>query len=307
MLRASLLGLGAGTLAAALAALNGAGPIEAAPAAEPRPAYVALGGGMVDLAADNHGPGCFAPMLDELRRHPHWTLRIDELVATDVVSDEPDERRALLVIDAETATWRDGALPQNVSLTAAERRDALAAFALDCRIDESLPWGGYGGHYIGVALGEDGPPAATFPINAPVTVRLLELLGSIRARYVASRADDLQGFSLELAGTWPSDRDEQGRSIRSPHRVELRDRDLAPYNDLEDRLRLLDWAMTQPASLPADRHILRGTLRAYGRSRPIAIDLRRVGNGTVYPIAYPIFSELSLWASIERNADDDRP
>ena len=300
MLRASVLGLGLGTLVAAAAALNGAEPLEAAPAPEPRPAYVALGGGMVDLAAGNHGPGCFAPMLDELRRHPRWTLRIDELVWDDVVDNEPDERRALLVLDAQTATWRDGALPQNTTLTDAERRAALAAFALDCRIDESLPWGGYGGHYIGVALGEDSPPVATFPTNSPIAVRLLELIGAIRARYVAGRADELQGFSLELAGTWRADRDAQGRRFREPHRVEIRDRDLAAFNDVEDRLRLLDWALTQPVSLPAGDYIARGTLRAYGRSRPIAVDLRTLGLFT----GYSVFRELSFWASVERGADE---
>jgi hypothetical protein len=280
--------------------VNGARPIEAAPAPEPRPAYLALGGGMVDLAADNHGPGCFAPMLDEFRRHPRWMLRIDELVWDDVVGNEPDERRAMLVLDAETATWRDGALPQNTALTDAERRAALAAFSLDCRIDESLPWGGYGGHYIGVAFGEDGPPVATFPTNSPIAVRLLELIGAIRARYVAARAGELQGFSLELAGTWPADRDDQGRFVREPHRVAFQDAERVAFNDLEDRLRLLDWALTQPVSLSGGDHIARGTLRALGTSRPIAVDLRTFDRWTVYPV----FGELSLWASVERTAAD---
>jgi hypothetical protein len=258
---------------------------------------------MVDLAAENDGPACFTPMLDELRRHPHWTIRIDDLVWDDVVGDEPDERRAILLIDADTATWRDGALPQNVALTAAERRDVLAAFSLDCRVDESLPQNGYSGHYIGVAFGEEGPPVATFSTNAPIMVRLEELFEAIRARYIAGRADDLQGFSLELAGTWSADRDEQGRRIREPHRVEVRERDIAAHahEDLEDCVRLLDWALAQPVSLPAGAHIARGTVRAYGRSRPIAVDLMRLG----YVSSSSLFSELGMWASIERGADSD--
>jgi hypothetical protein len=301
MLRASLLGLGAGTLVAAAAALYGAEPSEPAPVSEPRPAYLALGGWMVEIAAQNHGPGCFAPMVDELRRHPHWSIRIDERVWDDVVDDEPDERRASVVIDAETATWRDGVLPQNTTLTDSERRAMLAAFSLDCRKDESLPRNGFSGHYIGVSLGVDGPYATTFTTYSPIAVRFVELLDAIRARYLAGRVGDLQGFSLELAGTWRADRDERGRRFREPHRVEIRDRDLAAFNDVEDRIRLLDWALTQPVSLPAGDYIARGTLRAYGRSRPIAVDLRNLGPFT----GYTVFSELSLWASVERGADTD--
>jgi hypothetical protein len=299
MLRASLLGLGVGTLLAAAAAVDGAGPIEAAPAPEPRPAYLALGGTLVDLAAANEGPGCFAPMLDELRGHPHWSIRIDDLEWDDVIDDEPDERHASLVIDAESATWRDDALPQVAALTAAERRDALAAFALDCRVDESLPRNGFGGHYIGVALGEDGPHATTFPSNSPVAVRLLELFGAIRARYVAARAEDLRGFSLELAGMWRGDRDEQGRIITEPHRIEFREPDAPAPEDLEQHLRLLDWAMQQPTSQPAARLVARGTLRAYGTSRPIAVDLEHLGKWG----SYGTFHELAMWESVERNAD----
>jgi hypothetical protein len=298
MLRASLLALAlaAGTLFAAATTLNGADPIEAAPAAEPRPTYLALGGSLVELAAENHGPGCFAPMLEEIRRHPRWSIRIDELVWDDVVDDEPDERRAMLVIDAETATWRDGFLPQNTALTAQERRDVLAAFALDCRVDESLPQNGYSGHYIGVALGEDGPVVAQIPSYSPVVVRLVALLDAIRTRYNAGRADDLRGFSLELAGTWHDGNDAQGRPLRAPHRLVIREQDFTERDELEYRVRLLDWAMTQPVSLPADDHIARGTLRAYGRSRPIAVDLRKLGHWS----SYAAFGELGIWASVER-------
>jgi hypothetical protein len=301
MLRASLFGLGVATLCVTAVAIDGAGGIEALPAPEPRPAFLALGGGLVELAAAGHGPGCFAPMLDELRRHPNWSVRIDDLVWGDVVSDDPDERRAAILIDGQTATWRDGALAQNLALTESERRAVLAAFALDCRVDDSLPSTGYTGRYIGIALGEGSAPVTQFPTNSPIAVRLQALFDAIRARYVVSRADDLNGFSIELAGT-RRDYDDRNRPIRVPHQVEFRDQ-LAGSMDLERRVRLLDWAMTQPVTLPASDRVARGTLRAYGTSRPIAIDL-----GTLeYNGAHWAFNELQLWATIERqyNADAD--
>jgi len=300
MLRASLLGLGVVTLGAAAVAIYGAGTVDAVSTPEPRPVYLALGGDVVDLAAARHGPGCFAPMLDELRRHPHWTLRIDDLVWDDVIDDEPDERRATLVIDADTATWRDGAQPQALALTADERRDVLAAFAFDCRVDETLPQGGFEGHYIGLALGEDGPLAAKMPTNSRVTVRLLALFDAIRARYLAGRADDLRGFSIELAGTWWADRDDRGRPIPQPHRATFRHADpgldTSPY-ELEGHVRLLDWAMAQPASLPAGDHVVRGTLRAHASSRPIAIDLTKLDRSP----GWSWFRELAEWLSIDRS------
>jgi hypothetical protein len=302
MLQSSLVALGVGTLCATAVALNGAGPIEIDPAPEPRPTYLALGGEIVELAAMNHGPGCFEPMLDELRRHPHWSIRIDHLVWDDVVGDRPDPRRETLVIDGETATWRDGKRPQSLALTGAERRDVLAAFALDCRVDETRPPNGYEGDYIGVALGEDSPIVTRFPTNSPIEVRLVELLGAIRARYLATRVDDLRGFSIELAGTM-RDYDERDRPTRRPHRVEYHDR-LAAADRLEDRVALLDWAMEQPISLPPSNRIARGTLRAYGTSRPIAVDLMNLDNdeGVIEASwsSYGSFGELTTWAAIER-------
>ncbi len=300
MLQHAIVALGAGTLCAAASAVIGAGTIELSPAPEPRPTYLALAGDLVDLAAQNHGPGCFEPMLDELRRHPHWSIRIDHLEWGDVVSDEPDPRHATLVIDGETATWRDGSLPQTLTLTGAERRDVLAAFALDCRIDEALPVNGYTGDYIGVALGDDGPAVTRFPTNSPIAVRLLELFDAVRARYLATRVEDLSGFSIELTGT-RRDHDDQGRMIRRPHRIEYLDPGVAG-DDLEDRVRLLDWAMAKPVSLPPGKLIVRGTLRAHGSSRPIALDLRNLG---LEWSAHRTFRELVSWEASEHPLDAD--
>jgi hypothetical protein len=298
MLRASILGLGVGMLFAALAAIGGAEPIEI-PEPTWRPQYLALGGSLVELAAEA-GPGCFAPMLDELRRHPRWSIRIDDLEWDDVVDDEPDPRHASIVLDAAAGTWRDGLLPQSLSLAEDERRAVLAAFALDCRVDWTQPRHGFVGRYIGVALGEYGAAVVRFPTNSPVAVRLGELLDQIRARYVAGRAADLQRFVLELEGP-RRDRDDQGRSIYVPYRLDRRDRDLAAYYTLEDRVRLLDWALTLPVALPASNHVIRGTLRAYGISRPIAIDLEA---NSSHWMRYAVFGELAIWASINREPID---
>jgi len=303
MKRASLMGLAAGALCATVAVVSVVA-IEPAPEpAPPRTTYLALGGDMVHLAADNHGPGCFVPMLDELRRRPRWTIRIDDLEWDDVVGNEPDLRHASLVIDAGSATWRDGLQPHTMALTAAERRDALAAFSLDCRADETLDHG-YGGHYFGVALGEDGPVAARFPSRSPIATRLRALLEAIGARYFAGRVDDLRGFSIELAGIWRETRDDRGRAVYGPHRIELRAQDLPPPSnayELESRVRLLDWALAQPTSLPAGKHVARGTLRAHGTSRPIAVDLLTLGTWH----QHGAFGELGVWASIARSPDDD--
>lgn len=299
MLRASVLGLGVGTLCATLAAIGGAEPI-VIPEPTPPTRYLALSGEPFDLAAEA-GPGCFAPMLDELRRHPGWSIRIDDLEWDDVVGDGPDPRHASLVLDAAGGTWRDGVLPQSLSLAEDERRAVLAAFALDCRVDPAQPRPGYGGRYIAVALGEAGTAVAHFRTNTFVALRLGELFRQIRARYVAGRAADLQGFSLELAGTHRTGRDDRGRSIYEPYRLELRDHGLATQGTLEDRVRLLDWAMTQPVTLPAGKQIAHGTLRAYGTSRPIAIDLSvTLGLWT----RYPVFNELALWAAMSREPID---
>lgn len=295
--------LGVGTLCAALVVIDGAGPIEIEePAPEPRPGLLALGGAMVDLTAEA-GPGCFAPMLDELRRHPNWSIRIDDLVWDDVVGNEPDERRASIVLGAEAGTWRDGWLPQSLALAEDERRAVLAAFALDCRVDPAQPEPGLGGRYIGVTLGEHGDPVVQFPTNSFVALRLEELFDRIRARYVAGRADDLRGFSLELAGTWRNGSDEHGRPIREPHRVEIRERDLALYRSLEEQVRLLDWALAQPATLPAGAHAARGTLRAHGTSRPIAVDLDA---HLAIEMQRSVWSELAIWAAIDRDRPEDR-
>jgi hypothetical protein len=293
MLRATIFGLGVGTLCAALAALDGVAAVE--PAAERQPQYFALGGELVEQVAETGaGAGCFAPMLEELQRHPHWSIRLDDLEWDDVASSEPDERHASIVIDGTTAVWRDGWLPQSMTLAEDERRAVLAAFALDCRIDEAQPRAGYGGHYIGVSLGEDGPAVVHFRTRSFVMARMRELFEQIRARYVAGRAADLRGFSLELAGVRNVDRDEQDRLIYKPYRLTIREADLA-QNTLEDRVRLLDWAMTRRTALPAGRQIVSGTLRAHGTSRPIAVDLTTDRPGM---LRYEVFRELDMWAAV---------
>ncbi|HWU89546.1 MAG TPA: hypothetical protein VN253_19930, partial [Kofleriaceae bacterium] len=140
------LALGAGTLCAALVAFEGVAPVDRV--SSPLPTLLALGGEPVELVAEAYGPGCFAPMLDELQRHPRWSIRIDDLEWDDVVDDQPDERHASIVLDGETATWRDGWLPQSLTLAEDERHALLAAFALDCRVDPAQPPPGYGGRYI---------------------------------------------------------------------------------------------------------------------------------------------------------------
>ncbi|HWO22638.1 MAG TPA: hypothetical protein VNO30_27955 [Kofleriaceae bacterium] len=299
MLRATVLGLGVGTLCATLAAIGGAQPIEL-PEPAPRPRFLALGGELLELAAET-GPGCFAPMLDELRRHPRWSIRIDDLEWDDVVDDEPDPRRASIVLDAAAGTWRDGWLPQSLSLADDERRALWAAFALDCRVDPEQPRPGFVGRYFTVALGEDGTAVARFRTNSFVALRLGALFDQIRARYVAGRAADVHGLSLELAGVRRTGRDDLGRSEYEPYRLDLRDFDQATHNTLEDRVRLLDWAMTLPAALPAGKQVVRGTLRAHGTSRPIALDLR----ADLYHWGHhALMSELSMWASINREPID---
>ncbi|HWU89712.1 MAG TPA: hypothetical protein VN253_20760 [Kofleriaceae bacterium] len=301
MLRETILGLGVGTLCTVLVVIEGTGPAEIPESALEPPRLLALGGEMVDLTAEA-GPGCFAPMLEELRRHPHWSVRIDDLVWDDVVGNEPDERRASILLGAETSTWRDGWLPQSLTLAEDERRQVLAAFALDCRVDPDQPPPPFGGRYIGIALGEVGDPVVQFPTNSFVALRLEKLFDQFRERYLAGRAEDLHGFSLELAGTWRADRDERGRPIREPHRVEIRESDLAAaYDTLEGRVRLLDWALTQPATLPAGAHAARGTLRAHGTSRPIAVDLDA---HLALSMQYSVWSELSMWAAVDRPDDD---
>lgn len=297
MLQASVLGLGMGTLFATLAAIGSAGPIEI-PEPTWRPRYLALGGELVELAAET-GPGCFAPMLDELRRHPRWSIRIDDLAWDDVVDDEPDPRHASIVIDETSGTWRDGWLPQSLTLAEDERRAVLAAFALDCRVDPEQPRPGFGGHYIGVALGEDGAAVTRFRTNSFVALRLGALLDQIRARYVAGRAADLPGLSLELEGPRRT-RDDRGRSIYEPYRLVLRDQDQAAYSTLEQRVAMLDWALTLPTTLPAGNQTIRGTLRAYGTSRPIAINLARPRP----EMHSSMPSELEMWASINRDPMD---
>lgn len=294
-----VLGLGVGTVCAMLAAVGSAGPIEVP---EPTPAsqYFALGGELIELAAAA-GPGCFAPMLDEIRRHPRWSIRIDDLEWDDVEDGEPDLRHASIVLDAAGGTWRDGWLPQSMSLTEADRRELLGAFALDCRVDPAQPRPGYVGRYIGVALGEDGTAVARFPTNSSVALRLGALFGQIRARYVVGRAADLQGFSLELAGVRRTGRDAQDRPIYEPYRFEVRDQGQAAHDTLEARVHLLDWATTLPVALPAGPQVVRGTLRAYGISRPVAIDL---GASALYRGHHSVFSELTMWASINREPID---
>jgi hypothetical protein len=231
-------------------------------------------------------------MLDELQRHPHWSIRLDHLEWTDYGDDE---HHASLVIDGETGTWRDRTLPQSLTLTAEERREVLAAFARDCRVDESLPYGGYSGDYIGVAFGESGPVAAKFPFNSHVAVRLVELFERLRDRHIAGRADDLRGFSLELTAILPG-QDHEGRPIRQRHRIVLGERDLVERYDLHNRVHLLDWAMARATSLPAGDGIFRGTLRAHGTSRPIAVDLEAE---TWHSGRYRILRDLSHWAKLE--------
>jgi hypothetical protein len=297
--RASVLGVGIGTVCATLVAIGDAGDLEL-PEPPSRPRYLALGGSLIELAAEA-GPGCFAPMLDELRRHPRWSIRIDDLEWDDVVGNEPDPRHASIVIDARAATWRDGSLPQTMALAEDERRAVLAAFELDCRVDPAQPPPAYGGRYIGVALGEDGATVAELRTHSFVTVRLDQLFDQIRARYLAGRAADLRGFSLELAGVIRDGRDDRGRSTYQPYRVELHDRDLAAHATLEDRVRLLDWAMTRPVTRPAGPRTARGTLRAYGTSRPIAIDLD--ADLTDWR-QYGVFSDLAMWSSVNREPAD---
>jgi hypothetical protein len=63
--------------------------------------------------------------------------------------------------------------------------------------------------------------------------------------------------------------------------------------ELAYRVELRDWAMTQPVSLPPGDRIARGTLRAYGTSRPIAVDLAKLGDWT--RDSYSLFRALLSW------------
>ena len=62
---------------------------------------------------------------------------------------------------------------------------------------------------------------------------------------------------------------------------------------LAHQVDLLDWAMTQPVSLPPADRVARGTLRAYGTSRPIAVDLAKLDDGT--QDSYSLFRALLSW------------
>lgn len=299
MLQSSLVALGVGTLCAAASAVIGAGPIEL----QPRPTYLALSGEMVDMAVETYGMGCFVPTLDQLRRHPHWSIRLDYIKWGWDAEDRYSEKRlATLVIDGETATWRNGTLAQSLTLTVQERRDVLAAFALDCREDERWAGCGNGGRYVGVGLGEDGPVLARFPPSSSFNRRLQELFLEVEGRYLDGRADDLRGFSLELEHPTRTVRDARGRPLRRPDRFVFHGPSPASYL-LAYQLDLLDWAMTQPVSLPPGDRVARGTLRAHGTSRPIAIDLSKLGDQARDP--YDPFRELASWASIERPRSEE--
>jgi hypothetical protein len=221
------------------------------------------------------GEPCIGIAVRELMRHPNWSFRLDELIWTDVVSDDPDELRASITIDAAGGEWRDGKLAwQRVALTAAEHDAAIAALTAPCAYREQHN-NGFSGHYIGVAFGTTAPISAKVNSTSEASEAFVTLTNKVRDRYVASRLADANHMRIRLAGM--RDRGEGWQ----PFTVDLRDRELRVNGDSEgtlddeDLVATLDWALLLPELGPVrQKTVLTGTLTVNGRTRPIAIDAR---------------------------------
>jgi hypothetical protein len=251
------------------------------PPPPPEPTLIGLAGEAIDPDA------CAGPALRELTRHPNWSFTLAERESTDVVGPDPDETLQTVAIDARTATWRDGDLPQSLELDPAERSELLAAAARSCR--EIRAGNGFTSRYVVLQYGTDGADPAkpepggrvnrdaiTLPGESRAAIDTIAVMDRVRARYTAARIGIAEAMTLTLHGprrtganAWapytivirPDGRivDQAGDELQSP---------LAPA----DHVGLLDWAMQLPATVRGTRP-LTGTLEIAGARRPVALQL----------------------------------
>ena len=256
----------------------------------PKPVtYVPMAGQAVEVPA----VACLAPMIAELRKRPNWTLRIDDMRWTDYTGPDEDPHHASILVDEHGATWTNQWLPtQTLPLTSDELRDVMAAFALQCDVDESIEnTGAYEGRYINIAYGKTEKAAARLDADAPITLRLGELFEAIKGRYIANRAGATKQFVLKLSGL----RRDGGEREWNPYEMTI---DGSAYEDDRMRVLFVDWVLARPRTLPTGRMTATGTFTMDGITRPVAVnlDLRADENRVVFQ--YEVAPELRMWMSI---------
>lgn len=255
----------------------------------PAVTYIPMGGQAVEVPA----VACLAPMIAELRKRPSWTLRIDDMRWTDYTSPDEDPRHASIFVDASGATWRNDWLPQQtMPLTTVELRDVMAAFELQCEIDESIPnTGAYEGRYINIAYGKTEKAAAKLDYHAPITMRLGELFEAIRGRYITNRAGATKQFVVKLSGL----RRDGGEREWNPYTLTI---DGTGYENEGLRVMFVDWLLGQPHTRPKGRMTATGTFTMDGVTRPIAINLDRRAEENRSVSQLELAPELRMWMSI---------
>lgn len=214
---------------------------------------------------------CNTDFLREIRRHPHWTLRVDATEPREC-GLSPLVRDAYIVITPDGASWqRDrreryddqpflgDPMPQRMELTAADRERALAALDHLCA-ETTEPSGRW---YTEVAI--DPADAPVMPVRSAA---LEQLFVDLQDQYVARRAPYAHDLTAHLSYREVDDRDRV-----TTHHIEITHHELRPAPDDTydaDDIALVD-ALDCLASLPeAENPVLAGTVVVGGTTLWIA-------------------------------------
>ncbi|HUJ57677.1 MAG TPA: hypothetical protein VLX92_04280 [Kofleriaceae bacterium] len=235
-----------------------------AEAASPPPSYRVVA---LDPSQDGDCPG---PMLREIHRHPHWTIRLDAIFPRDC-GMEPLIRDASITITADGAQWiGDGrrladhawvGTPRTepVELTDAERAGLLAALDRPCDDLDA----GDGRWWFAIAIDPASDPITSLP-RSQLSADVARMFDALERRYVAAEIGTAREVRLDV-------------SYRSGHR---RDRARIARGRLDhgaDTPELLDDAQLVYAvhclrELPHDRDpVVTGTWSLQGVRVPIAV------------------------------------
>jgi hypothetical protein len=236
---------------------------------------------------------CAGPALREITKHPNWKLTLQEREWDDVADDNPDELIATVTIDAQTASWADGDLPQSIELTREERAQLLEAAERSCA--RIRPGNGHNGYYVTLSYGPVEHEAIELPSDSRAAIDAIAVFDRVRARYVANRLSSAQVMKLTLTGPRRIDAAWKRHTVTVHSDGRVTDEDgqaLEPLAAL-DLVDVLDWSLQLPTSARG-KNTLTGTLEIAGSKKPVALQLESIQK---LPSAWrsPFLTLLNQW------------
>lgn len=263
---------------------------------------------MVPLAGATFGlsdqKACLAPTLMQLRKHPNWMIRIDEMTSFEGAVHGPRWPASIVEWQASGATWHDEFTPSaKTALDAGQIAALEQALLSSCEPDdkprahlEDIRW-----FEIGYAAG--GTSATELAPRSPAALALAPIFAAARAQHVSSRLPVARTLVMTVKGkqhvpkanSWFETNGWKNRTITI-------DTSRPGVSD-EDAVFVLDWATGSPETLPWNAHTLAGTLTVHGKTRPVALSIEYNDHNLINIQGHAVLFEIREIA--EANAHHD--